>query len=165
MAFESVSQGGAVWEPKQSGSKKDGTLKEKQPTEKSKIEGYYFGSKEVTTKNGASMIHYIKNPKGYDSDDVDGDIIDSKIGVWGNGVLDKMISESITRGQYIQITWLGKAISKSTGNPYHCWDLAVDNTVEPYSGMTPLPAELNAAPVTNGSVAAAMDDDDDSLPF
>jgi len=164
MAFESVKTAGATWEPKQSGSKKAGTLKEKQPTESSHIIGWYMGTKNDVGSNNSS-VHTIKMKEVGNEADIVGEIIDDKVQIWGNGVLDSLLANSIQVGQFVMIKWLGKKKSKA-GNDYHDWDVMVDSSVEPVTGMTPLAQELmQGAKTEPQSAQAVMEDDDSDLPF
>jgi len=171
MEFETVGKGTAAWEPKVSGTKKEGNQVEKQPNDKSYIQGYYLGTKEVTVNNKTFNIHEIKMTAVGNEADLTGELDESKkVSVWGTGVLDKVISENVQYGQMIQIKWEGKKAPKTPGgNNYHDWTVGVNHNAEPLmSNATPLPKELmqsnNAAPANESpvDVLGAIDDD---LPF
>lgn len=175
MGFESVKTTGPLWETRATGSKKAGTLADKPCTPQSFLDAYYMESKEVVIDNKTSLLHAFKfSACGNEADLTEPIGEDGKVSVWGSGVLNDLISKNVQPGQLCRIQWLGKKISKASGNPYHDFDLLIDRTAEPLS-MSALPAELqkpaaaaatNATPAANATPAQQMAaDDDDDLPF
>ena len=170
--FESVGDSNALWNPRQTGSKKGGDYKELVADDKSWAMGYYLGCKTGIGANNAT-IHTIKmtgvGSKAHISGDVDP--VACKVDLWGSGVLDDKIANNIVPGQMIRIVWQGlQQPKKAGGNTYHGWDLQVSNKVEPIAvaGNVPTtPPSTN--PMSEGAeapVASASDADDDSdLPF
>lgn len=177
MAFESVKTAGPIWEPKQTGSKKGGDLKAREPGDDSYIDGYYLGPKVIQGPNGDSTLHVMKMENVANDSLINGDLDDKKeVNIWGTGVLDDLLSK-ITPGSMVRVQWLGKKQPKRQGgNEYHDWDVLIDNEVEPIQvgaahSVDKKPAEQPAAPPaqepapqTSGA-GEGSDEEDDDLPF
>jgi len=181
--FTSVATFDATWEPKQTGSKKDGNLVHLQPDpEKSWISGYYVGSEEIPSKTpgqSPSHSHTFEVVEFGDESQVQGEMTNNRVQVWGTGVLNNMIYDNLEKGKIVVgsllfVEWLGKKPSKTPGgNDYHTWDVQVSDSVPPKNfGGSKSPAPKNESqpdpnPVTPDKVNAAMTDDadDDDLPF
>ena len=170
--FEDVNKSATLWEPKQSGSQKEGNLQARTAGDKSYMVGYYMGSEENAGKDGNSTIHYFKmeevGDKGMLIGDPDG--TDNLISIWGTGVLNDRIKEGVSEGDFTMIKWLGKKQSKKAGGrPYHSWKVAVNKKVAPMSVAGPEEDfSDNSAPVQevvhkNEAVLDSFDDDDDLL--
>lgn len=171
--FESVKGAGAIWEAKQTGSKKAGNLQPLQPGDDSYIIGWYLGSKHGIGKNN-STIHGLKLKEVGNEAHIVGEMNDDKVNIWGSGVLDGLIAENnIAIGQCIAIQWKGLKKTKDGANEYHDWDVLINNSVEPLGmeGATvkndsPAPS---AEPMNLGAEkdpgAAIMEEEDDDLPF
>lgn len=160
--FESVkNDSSAVWEPKQTGKKKDATLKALEAGDASWIVGWYLGSKEISNNNGTSVVHKIKMDKVGDENHIQGemDAETKELSIWGTGVLNDNLGK-ITPGQYIKVLWEGKVAPKKGSNPYHTWDVLV-NTSVPALDLGGAPA---VAEKTNQAAEIPAGDDDD-LPF
>lgn len=84
---------------------------------KPRIEGYYLGSRTVTTTNGDSVIHVFQTPKGNE-------------GVWGTKKLNDNLGAS-NRGVMTLIEYKGK-IKLQGGKTQHTYEFMVDrdNTIE-----------------------------------
>jgi len=166
--FESVKKGGPIWECKQTGKKKDNTLKALKADDKSWIIGYYLGSEEVSTKNGTSTVHKLKMTKVGDDSHIIGDRDESnEVTIWGTGVLNDQLSK-IGIGQLCKVVWEGLQTPKQGSNQYHGWDTLVDKTAEPYSPNTNV-GDTTAAPQNEPAqaspAAAPVADEDDDMPF
>jgi len=168
MSFESVKKSGPIWECKQTGKKKDDTLKALKPGDESFIEGYYLGSEEVDNASGQgkSVVHKLKMTKVGNEKHLIGEMDDSKeVSIWGTGVLNDQLSK-IGMGQLIRVVWEGKVKPKKGSNPYHTWDTLVDKSAEPYqpdtgnTAATPQQEPAEASPV-----AAPEGEEDDDMPF
>jgi len=166
--FKSVrGESGPIWEPKQTGTKKEDNLKALKPGETSWIVGYFIGTEVINGQNGDSNVHKLKMDSVGDENHIIGEITDSKeISIWGTGVLNDAMAK-IKPGQFICVEWKGKVKPKKGSNPYHTWDVGVNHNVEPLSVgnaavSTPAPA------VSEAPAAAPVDEapaDDDDLPF
>ena len=168
MGFESVKTTGPLWETRATGSKKAGTLADKPCTPQSYLDGYYLESKDVMIADKPSTLHTFKFVACGKDEDLSEPIgEDGKVSVWGSGVLNDLITKNVQPGQLCRVQWLGKKISKQSGNPYHDFDLMIDRTAEPL-GFTALPADLQkaaAAPAPNATPAQTMAADDEDIPF
>lgn len=169
MAFESVRESGATWNPCTTGSKKDGTLKDLELTDKSYIIGYFTGSKHDAGKSGEKTIHKIKLGEVGDPAHVNGDFSDGdELTIWGTMVLDDLMSK-VNPGAWIKISWTGKKTSKRSGSTYHGWDVAIDRSVEPLSGATTFSSDNVEASKTEAAVTVdsldSLGEDEDDLPF
>ena len=164
--FEEVGKS-EMWEPKQ---KKEGdTVTKFQATDKSWVVGYYLESKYEQGKDKNSTVHIIQfdsvgDPSHLPAGVAKGD----KVSLWGTGVLDNLIVDSVSPGQFVQITWKGIQQPKNpTGRPYHGWGVGVAKDVEPLkmgatfsADATPSNAEPAVAPE-----GAAPEEELDDLPF
>lgn len=82
------------------------------------LDGYYIGFKENQGPEKNSMVHTIQNKKG------------ERFSVWGTFVMNQLIADNVTPGEYIRIKWLGKVRAvKAGGKPYHTWDVLKFETV------------------------------------
>ena len=166
--FKSVKgESGPIWEPKQTGNKKDDTLKALKAGDTSWIVGYFLGTETINGQNGDSNVHKLKMDSVGDEKHIIGDLEDSKeVSIWGTGVLDDQMSK-IKPGQFICVEWKGKVKPKKGSNPYHTWDVGVNHAVEPLSVGNQ--AVSNPAPaVEENEAAASVADnggDDDDMPF
>lgn len=172
---------GAIWEPKQTGSKKNKDYQELQPTDASYVIGYYLGSKQVETSGGkTSLLHTLRVIEVGDDNHVNGEMINNEVGIWGSGVLDSAIAKNIAVGQAVAIVWEGKEMNPKQGtNPYHKWKVMHNPSIEPLkmSAMNldapvksseGVPAGAPAQQNTPEPVAQKVsvdDEDDDDLPF
>lgn len=183
--FEVVVTKSTTWEPKQTGSKKEGNLVKLEANDKSYVVGYYIGTEEIKMKdNKTSTVHKLQILRGKDgkcmvgsSKHLSGDPKETNdvVTIWGTGVLDGKIAENVQLGAAVKIIWKGATVGKS-GNSYHTWDIALNSSIEPL--------DLNAkyadadtsefdddkeSPVAakTEKVSAAIDDDfeDDDIPF
>lgn len=165
MAFESVKKNGPVWQPTQTGSKKDSNLVALKADDKSFIEGFYLGCETGQGPDNNSTIHKLKGTKVGNPTHVVGEKGDNgEVSIWGTTVLNDNLSK-IPVGSMVRVVWEGKKQPKKGGNEYHSWDVLLDSTVEPYSG--PGVVSNSAAPAPEPSTP--MIDDapagDDDLPF
>jgi len=165
--FQSVKQNGPVWEPKQTGSKKEKNLTALEAGKTSFIEGYYLGCQTGQGPDNNSTIHKLKVTKVGDKKHIVGERIEGsdEVSVWGTNVLNDNLSK-ISVGSMCRIVWEGKKESKKGGNEYHSWDVLVDSSVEPYtgSGMIGETAQAPANEVPETS-PVETEEEDDGLPF
>ncbi len=165
--FTSVKQLIKCWEPKQTGNKKDGNLTPLKATDNSYLIGYYLESRENIGKEKNSTMHILQLESCGSKNALPEDIKkEDKVGVWGTGVLNDMITNNVSPGQFIKITWLGKQTPKNQGgNEYHGWDVGVSEKREPINlgGSIEIPAK-NVSTESKPEVAGNQDDSDD-LPF
>ena len=162
MAFESVKKKGPVWQPTQTGSKKESNLVALVSGPTSFIEGYYLGCETGQGPDNNSTIHKLKGTKVGDVKHVTGEKTDNgEVSIWGTTVLNDNLSK-IPVGSMVRVVWEGKKQPKKGGNEYHSWDVLLDSSVEPYKGAgITAPAEASVP-------APALDDapaEDDDLPF
>jgi hypothetical protein len=173
--FEDVRRGGTIWEPKSTGKKKDNTFKELSPGEDSFIAGYYMGSEDGKGPKQNSTVHYLKlwykdgKPMVGNLKHLSGDPKETSdnISIWGTGVLNGNVAE-VEPGRLLFIKWLGKAISKKGGDPYHNWEIKVHPTarievsVKKDTFVDEFVAEEEAIPAAANeeSPFGEMDDDD-----
>lgn len=132
--FESVSEQKAVWEPKQTGSKKTENLVALKADENSYIAGHYMGFEEGVGQKGNSTVHTIRVMKGASGkymvgnpDTVSSEVTDSNtdVNIWGTGVLNSELAKA-QPGELIKVTWKGKVQSKKDPElKYHTWDVAI----------------------------------------
>jgi hypothetical protein len=169
--FESVKQAGATWEPKQTGSTKQGNLQSLEAGDDSYIIGWYLGAKHGVGKNN-STIHGLQVKEVGNDSHVVGELDPNtkKINIWGTGVLDNIIADNVQPGQCIMITWLGVQKNKSGGKDYHGWDVGVNPSIEPIpvGGVAPMTAASSSTPQAAPAPVAAeasMDEEEDDLPF
>jgi len=171
---------GAVWEPKQTGKKKDNNLVALTPGDDSILVGWFMGSEHDLGPKKDSTLHKIKIKTVGNEDHIQGELTNDVVGIWGTGVLNnKIVDSSIQIGQCVAIKWLGKVAPKSGGNPYHTWDLLVPNDLTKYPplGMNEMPS-VSATSEPSMSEAAqqgqkdnvvpvgdVLSSDDDDLPF
>jgi hypothetical protein len=108
-----------------------------------KVEGYYLGSRTVTTSNGQSVIHVFQTPKG-------------NVGVWGTKKLNDNLGGG-TRGAMLLIEYKGK-VKLQGGKTQHTYEFNIDrdNTIE----VPRLSSGASEAPVQ--IVEADGSDDDDT---
>jgi len=168
--FESVKQAGATWDPRATGSQKEGDYKALEASDDSFIIGWFLGTKSNVGKHD-SNIHGLKIMEVGNDAHVKGELNndDPKVNIWGSGVLDSLLAENVQIGQCIMITWKGLTKTKSGTSTYHNWDVGVNPSIEPL-GMGG--AIKNASAPSNQSAPAASapeaimeGDDDDDLPF
>lgn len=134
--FESVKSNGTVWEPKQTGSKKENNLTALQANDKSWVKGYYIKTEEGVGPQNNSTVHSFKMTGVGDPNHLQGDPKDSNdiISIWGTGLLNGELAEKVQLGQLCMIVWEGKKQPKKAGgNAYHSWDVLVNKNVEPMS--------------------------------
>jgi hypothetical protein len=137
--FEDVRKGGTLWEPKSTGKKKDQTFKELAPSDDAWVMGFYMGREDGKGPKQNSTVHYLK--LGYSKDKalvgnakhLSGDPKETSdnISIWGTGVLNGNLAEGVKPGEFIRIKWLGKAVPKKGGDPYHNWEVSVNKKVTP----------------------------------
>lgn len=99
---------------------------------KEQVEGYYLGSRTVTTSNGPSTIHVFQTPKG-------------NVGVWGTKKLNDNLGNN-TRGSMLLIQYKGK-VKLQGGKTQHTYEFNIDrdNTIEVprlAQGATTAPVEF-----------------------
>jgi hypothetical protein len=168
MAYEKVNnQDGAVWYPSQ--KFKDGVGTDIESSKETYVEGYFLGTKEVKTKNGASNIHSFKLIKAGNPDSIKvsegGPISEGDdVSVWGSMILDEAILKNATPGVKTMIHWEGKKKALTGGNSYNVFGVYFDKAAEPFGGG-PAPMELtqNQEPQKAADVMAG--DKNDKLPF
>lgn len=105
--------------------------------------GYF---KKIMTLNGQKgpfnvAVIQIVDPNGTLGQDID---------VSGGKALEDKLN-NITMGSYIGIKYLGKKVSKSTGNSYNDWSVMVDKGAVPYSQLGGVAASraVSTPPVQN----------------
>ena len=163
--FEAVSEGGANWNPKSTGNKKDGTLKKLEATDKSFFIGWYLGTKSGVGENN-SNVHSFKMKEVGDEAHISGEIMNGKVNMWGSGVLDSQIADNIQPGQCVAIVWEGLKMSKK-GNNFHSFKVMVNNSIEPINpnaDAAPIPG-LEKATTEPVGATTEVEDEDDNLPF
>lgn len=171
--FEST-KGGAVWEPKQTGKGDD--RKDLDVTGQSYLIGWYLGAKTGIGAND-STLHEFRMQEVGDEAHLIGDVDENtkKVSIWGTGVLDSMIADSIAPGQGVAIVWKGKQKPKNgTGKPYHIWDVMINPSMEPIQVGGPAnnipdsgPSDMNLeqSEGRGNRVATTETAEDDDLPF
>ena len=175
--FDSVSQGGVLWEPKQKGSQKTNDLMQLQPTDKSFVVGYYIGMREIQTKgNGTSIMHSLTFDSCGDMSHLKEPVEQgSTVDFWGTQALNDSLA-TIEKGSFIRVKWLGKKESKSSGRPYSIWDVGVSNKIPPLSvsGGSSVSNQGNSSETSNQAQGGATEtssgfddgnNDEDDLPF
>lgn len=88
-------------------------------------EGYYLGTREVTStkgKNGKSKIHFLQTPKG-------------NLGVWGKTDMDRKLA-SVTPGTMIRITHTGMQATPNGEMYKFRVEIDEDNTIDVSSLQT-----------------------------
>jgi hypothetical protein len=173
--FESVSQQNAMWDPRTIKDSND--IKVTQAvTDKSYMVGYYLESREVDIKGKKATIHTIQLDTVGDSAHLSQSTDKGgKVDFWGTAVLNDMIANNVSYGQFIKIQWEGMKVSgkkeipmitsveeinkikASSATAYHVWDLAKNSSVEPLGG-----ASIPTTPEATTAEPVAADDD---LPF
>lgn len=171
--FESVAEISVNWNPKSTGSKKEGSFKELKAGDDSYVIGYYLGTKTGVGKHN-SNVHQLQLKEVGNDSHLSGPAAEgSKIDVWGSGVLDTMITENVNPGELIMITWKGLTKPKKEGGAtYHGWDVGVNRNVEPLNSTIPnmipesgsIDSEDRVKSNANVEVSSSEEDDDD-LPF
>ena len=165
--FESVGDSNPMWNPRQTGSAKNGNFKALEASDKSWVTGHYLGCKTGIGENNAT-VHSIQMSNVGDKAHVDGDIESEgpmKIDFWGSGVLDSKIADNIAPGMLIRIVWKGLVQPKKQGGkPYHGWDVQVNHNVEPIAVASAVPSSAPTA-AAEAPVAATEAAEDDDLPF
>lgn len=165
MAFESVKQNGPVWQPTQTGSKKESNLVPLVAGPTSFIEGYYLGCETGKGPDNNSTIHKLKGTKVGDAKHVTGEKSPSgEVSIWGTAVLNDNLS-NVSIGSMIRIVWEGKKAPKKGGNEYHGWDVLVDTTVEPLKGASVAPSNAPAPAAASPVIDDAPEAEVDDLPF
>lgn len=114
-----------------------------------KIEGYYLGSRQVTTSNGPSNIHVFQTPKG-------------NVGVWGTKKINDNLGNG-TRGVMTLVEYKGK-VKLQGGKTQHTYNFFTDpdNKIEVSqlaSGVSDIPAEEYG---NNGEEVQEEELDDDT---
>lgn len=107
-------------------------------------EGYYLGSKEVTStksKTGKCWVHYLSTSEG-------------NLGIWGKTNMDKRIVR-VPAGTMIRITFTGMKPSKNGDMYTYSIALDKDNTID-------VEGEGLGLNSHSGSSFGSMDDDDDT---
>lgn len=144
MAFREVSDLSSDIEPIALGgfNKK---LKKDNPTS---VEGYYLGSRGVTTSKGPATLHYFQTPKGNQP-------------VWGKTDSNRKLG-SVPVGTMTKI-WFDKMIESKNGTMYK-YKVAVDddNTIE-VAGPAFAPAEDADDNVTASFATVEDADDEDAI--
>jgi hypothetical protein len=100
------------------------------------VEGYYLGSRQVTTGNGPSTIHVFQTVEG-------------NIGVWGTKKLNDNLGNSV-RGCMMLINYKGK-VKLQGGKTQHTYEFNIDR------GQT---IPVSAGEQANAEFAAADTGDD-----
>lgn len=155
-------------------------------TDKSFIEGYYLGSRQlenVKTPGQFYTIHGIHATKIGDHAH-DGTTGLSENGesreFWGSAVVNSILGDKITPGQKIRLTYKGVEKSKA-GRDYKNFVVAVSKTTEPVNvhnmtivdykvAKTPNPDESSEAPAkqpqsTASAAPAGNMEEEDDIPF
>lgn len=137
--FEEVVTKSTTWEPKQTGKKKDGSLKHLEASDKSYITGYFLETQEVVIQDKKSIVHKLQLMKRKDGSYMVGDVnhiigdpseTKEVVTIWGSKALDGKIADNVQPGQAVRIIWKGKKMGK-TGNSYHDWTIAMNPNIEP----------------------------------
>ena len=133
--FVDVSQFTPNWNPRSTGSNKEGNRQDLQPTEKSWIVGWYLGSRQVEINNKNYTVHKILANRVGNPDHLAEPLPEGgqkEYEFFGTGVLNSQLAEHVQPGQYVQITWLGMtAPKKAGGSNYHNWKVGVSQQTEP----------------------------------
>lgn len=133
------------------------------------LDGYYLGSREVSTKNGQSIMHTIETQEGVKRD------------VWGTKMLTEELGK-IRVGQYIRVQWHGKFPTKAgalipekkrgSTDSYQKWEVFINNKIAPmdmggFASAKPSNkvAETKEPAQSEGPGVKVPDDDDSELPF
>lgn len=164
--FEAVSEGGANWNPKSTGSKKGKDFKKLEATDKSYFVGWYLGTKSGVGENN-SNVHSFRMKDVGDKAHITGDMPeDKKVSMWGSGVLDGQIADNIAPGQCVAIVWEGIKTSEKSQNNYHAWKVMVNNTIEPINvNAAPIEGLGNATTEPTKEAVATEEEAEDDMPF
>lgn len=145
--FVSVNDFVPTWNPRSTGSKKNGDRKDLTPTEKSFIIGWYLGSREAVIENKKYIIHKILLNGVGDQAHLSEPLPEGEQKIYeffGTTVVTKQLAENVQPGQYVRIKWLGKVQAKTEGvDPYHNWDVGVSTKTEPIAVQNGIPVEYS----------------------
>jgi len=166
--FVSVNEFTPNWNPRSTGTKKEGNRQDLAATELSFIVGWYLGSREVTIDNKQYTVHKILANKVGDQSHLGEPLAEGEAKQYeffGTGVLNNQLAEHVTEGQYVRIKWLGMTQPKKQGgSAYHGWDVGVSSKTEPIAVQNGIPVGNSPGNSTEQMAAGAPADNNDAQP-
>lgn len=114
-----------------------------------RLEGYYVGSRGVTTQNGPATIHVFQTPKG-------------NVGAWGTKDLNDKLGQ-VSPGTMTLVEYKGKK-RLAGGKSLHSYEVAQDkdNTIEVSGTVAAAPADDYSDDSETSYSTEAADEDDNA---